>query len=298
MFRLLMTAFWTLVLVGLIAAGLAAGIVNFGVYNVAATQQHSSILYHLLHYAMTRSVRAHSGEVKVVDDLNDTGRIRAGMVLYRAHCQQCHGGPGAAPDPLGLGLRPEPVNLDRSAREWEPNEIYWVIRHGLKMTAMPSWEYRMSDEDLWNLTAFVHYLPKLSPPTYLQWAQEADRQLAVKPGLAWQGPGVGANRGNPSAAALTPGDAQRGRHVMEQYMCITCHSIPGVTGADQAVGPPLKGIAKRAYIGGVLPNTPDNMMKWLRDPQQVAPASGMPNLHIREQDLRDITAYLYTLDRP
>lgn len=91
------------------------------------------------------------------------------------------------------------------------------------------------------------------------------------------------------------GDPQRGKYAMQQYLCITCHAIPGVTGADKQVGPPLAGMARRAYIGGVLVNTPTNMVRWLRNPQQIDPLSGMPNLHIREQDIDDIAAYLYTL---
>jgi cytochrome c1 len=71
-----------------------------------------------------------------------------------------------------------------------------------------------------------------------------------------------------------------------------------VAGADKTVGPPLAGMATRAYIAGVLDNTPDNMLRWLRDPQQIKPRSAMPNLHIREKDVRDIAAYLYTLDQP
>ncbi|MGH7618742.1 MAG: c-type cytochrome, partial [Gemmatimonadaceae bacterium] len=61
------------------------------------------------------------------------------------------------------------------------------------------------------------------------------------------------------------------------------------------VGPPLDGVARRAIIGGVLPNTPDNMMRWIEDPPAVAPNTAMPNLGVAPQSARDIVAYLYTL---
>lgn len=94
---------------------------------------------------------------------------------------------------------------------------------------------------------------------------------------------------------MTGGDVQRGRLAIRQYGCQTCHLIPGVTGADALVGPPLSGIASRKYLAGVLPNTPQHMMEWLRHPQQVEPLSAMPDLGVTEGDARDIAAYLYTL---
>lgn len=71
--------------------------------------------------------------------------------------------------------------------------------------------------------------------------------------------------------------------------------IPGVIGADALVGPPLNGIASRRYLAGVLPNTPDRMIEWLRNPKAVEPPTAMPDLDVTEQDARDIAAYLYTL---
>jgi cytochrome c2 len=76
---------------------------------------------------------------------------------------------------------------------------------------------------------------------------------------------------------------------------VTCHTIPGTVGGKPNVGPPLDGVASRRYIGGVLLNTPDNMVRWLSNPQAVDPMSGMPDLGLKEQDARDIAAYLYTL---
>ena len=63
------------------------------------------------------------------------------------------------------------------------------------------------------------------------------------------------------------------------------------------VGPPLAGIARRAFIAGVLPNTDDNMVRWLRAPQQIDPRSAMPTLGLGAQDAADIAAFLRTLDQ-
>jgi cytochrome c2 len=82
---------------------------------------------------------------------------------------------------------------------------------------------------------------------------------------------------------------------MRRYGCVSCHTIPGVRGADALVGPPLAGIASRAYIGGVLPNSPDNMMRWIREPQKIVPGNAMPEMGITEAEARDLAAFLETL---
>jgi cytochrome c2 len=94
------------------------------------------------------------------------------------------------------------------------------------------------------------------------------------------------------------GDPQRGARAIPQYGCTSCHAIPGIVGRPVRVGPPLRGIDLRNYLGGVLPNTPDNMVRWLLDPPAVDPKTAMPNLGLTPADAADIAAYLYTLNRP
>jgi len=94
---------------------------------------------------------------------------------------------------------------------------------------------------------------------------------------------------------MTGGDPSRGPALMRKYGCQSCHTIPGVVGADGLVGPPLAGIASRSYIAGVLTNAPDNMLRWIRDPKAVDPLTAMPNTGVTASDARHIVAYLYTL---
>ncbi|HEX9942407.1 MAG TPA: c-type cytochrome [Thermoanaerobaculia bacterium] len=97
------------------------------------------------------------------------------------------------------------------------------------------------------------------------------------------------------AAAMTGGSPARGKATIRRYGCQTCHSIPGVEGARGQVGPPLDGIGSRSYLAGRLHNEPQNLIRWIRDPQGVEPGTAMPELGVTEQDGRDIAAYLYTL---
>ena len=98
-----------------------------------------------------------------------------------------------------------------------------------------------------------------------------------------------------AAGSMTGGDPHRGRTAITRYGCSTCHTIPGVSGATALVGPPLDRIASRSYIAGVMPNTPDNMIRWIENPPGVDKLTAMPNLGVTEGDARDIASYLYTL---
>ncbi len=91
------------------------------------------------------------------------------------------------------------------------------------------------------------------------------------------------------------GDVSRGKHAIEATGCGACHTISGVPNAHGEVGPPLTGIARRSIIAGELANTPDNMIRWIQNPQSVEPNTAMPNLGVNAQAARDITAYLFTL---
>lgn len=97
------------------------------------------------------------------------------------------------------------------------------------------------------------------------------------------------------AAARTGGDPHAGARRIQELGCGACHTIPGISGARGQVGPSLDGIATRNYIGGVLPNDPANMKRWLMDPSAHSPRTVMPKLVADEHDARDIAAYLSTL---
>lgn len=92
------------------------------------------------------------------------------------------------------------------------------------------------------------------------------------------------------------GDAERGKAAVLRYGCAACHAIPGIANQGSNVGPPLARIARRAYLGGVVPNTPADMVRWLRNPPQIDPRTAMPNMGISEAEAKDIAAYLYTLN--
>ncbi len=261
--------------VAALALAAAAALLYAGVYDISATDQHLAPTYWVLDTGMRRSVRQRAAEI-TVPELGQPGQIQRGLGLYRRHCVQCHGAPGVAPEPFALGMTPTPANLAHTAREWPAADVFWVVKEGVKMTGMPAWKFRMADEDIWAVVSFMRELPRLSPEDYR--ARKSADDAPAEP------------------AGVAAPDAGRGKRAIHQYACATCHRIPGIVGANAPVGPPLKEIGTRGFIAGVLPNTPQNMVRWLRHPQAVSPNSAMPDLGVTERDARDIAAYLSTLD--
>lgn len=93
-------------------------------------------------------------------------------------------------------------------------------------------------------------------------------------------------------AALARGDPDLGAKYLLQYGCAGCHAVKGVRGPGGLVGPPLDDVARRVYLGGMLPNTPDNLVHWIRDPKSVNPRTAMPVTGISEREARDVAAFL------
>ncbi|CAI08697.1 c-type cytochrome [Aromatoleum aromaticum] len=110
--------------------------------------------------------------------------------------------------------------------------------------------------------------------------------------LAWLALLAGCSEAPPPALG---GDAENGRLLLRQFGCIGCHRIPGVAGATGNVGPPLDGVGRRVYLAGVLPNSPANMVRWIRDPQSFGFDTAMPDLQVTESQARDMVAYLQEL---
>jgi cytochrome c len=100
--------------------------------------------------------------------------------------------------------------------------------------------------------------------------------------------------GRPSVATVAGGAPERGKTLILRYGCAACHFIPGIPGHGANVGPPLANLGSRAYVAGVLPNTPENLVLWLRNPPQVDPRTAMPNLGVSQGEAADIAAFLYS----
>jgi len=91
------------------------------------------------------------------------------------------------------------------------------------------------------------------------------------------------------------GDPKRGMALIQHYGCGNCHLIPNISDAKGNVGPPLLHVGTRTYLAGFISNSPENMARWIQNPQKALPGNAMPQMGVTPQEARDITAFLYTL---
>jgi mono/diheme cytochrome c family protein len=298
----------TLATLAVLGAAGGALVLYSGYYDISSTKLHFQPVHSLLERGMRESVRHHARDVQTPAYISQAKiqaaaipvaatealtaataaaspaaapapasasvRLLRGAGLYRDNCVICHGAPGVAQDDIGKSMQPVPGPLADASRRWRASELYWITRHGIKMSGMPAWEFHLADEDLWAVVGFLVALPELSPQAYATLTEQAGRQArAPRP-----------ERDQP--------DVARGRLALSQYACNACHVIPGVTGPDTFVGPPLKDLAARKYIAGHLPNSAANLARWIRDPRSINPQSAMPAMDVTASDARDMAAYL------
>ena len=265
--------------------GILAGVAILlsGAFSTAATEQHSAFTHWLLDTGLRYSVNANSGEI-VAPALTGAAMIDRGRSCFRAHCVHCHGAPALSREPHGLGMMPIPNDLTESARDWPPAWLYYVTAKGVRMTGMPAWEFRLSDADLWATVAFLKQLPALSRVEYV--------------GLAPLPPQTYCRSDDVATARRTEAydEDKRGEIVLRQYACHACHQIEGVVGPDTNVGPALVDWRTRRYIAGTLPNTPENLARWIVDPPGVSPGTLMPDLDVSEAHAREMADFLFAQD--
>lgn len=272
----------------LAAAGLFV-FIRSGFYDIAAIHPHAQFNRSLLLKLKRNSVQYHARNLES-PELDDPHLIRRGLVLYRANCVTCHGAPGEPRSRIGIGLNPNPPPLEKAAEEWTPAEIGWIISHGLKMAGMPGFALGEEPGDLWALTAFVIRMNTLEPAEYRQMRAATQGEVADEQ-VEWLA------EDQEWAVLEARGNRDRGEGFIREYGCGTCHQIPGIGGASGAVGPPLTRWGKRHYIAGALNNSPNNLVRWITDPQQVEPGTVMPELGIRDDEAWDIAAYLFSLGK-
>lgn len=100
---------------------------------------------------------------------------------------------------------------------------------------------------------------------------------------------------SPAVAKGPGGDAERGRRLLAQYQCGSCHTIPGVASAGGKLAPTLQSFGLRSYIAGRVPNRPELLVRWIVLPQSLVPGTRMPSMGVSPDEARDMAAYLREL---
>ena len=258
----------------MLLGAMAAGVVLLsGAYSTAATKQHFWITYRILEIGLEYSLGAATRNL-VVPDLERVANLDVGHACYRQHCLQCHGAPGVAPDALGRGQLPSPSSLSQSSREWPTAHLFYVVQKGIRMSGMPAWEYRISEEGLWSTVAYLKRMPFQTRAEYERFAEDSEGVQCPAPNTA------------------QPYSMEQAQITLRQYACDTCHIIGDMVGPYTHVGPSLEDWHRRKYIAGVLPNTTDNLVRWIMDPQEISPHTLMPDLEVTEPHARTMARYL------
>ncbi|KZC40550.1 MULTISPECIES: c-type cytochrome [Rhodanobacter] len=150
------------ILCAVVIAGVGAFVWS-GVYDIGADAHHTKPVYALMQALRERSIDHHAKDV-VVPNLGDPQLILKGAGQYAAMCTGCHLAPGMAENEMRPGLYPLPPELAKFRPD--PREAFWVIKHGVKMSAMPAWGASHDDATIWSMVAFLQKLPDMTPAQY------------------------------------------------------------------------------------------------------------------------------------
>ena len=144
--------------------GAASLAIYAGIYDVAADEPHSQPVFWLMQIVRDQSIAAHASDA-VPGDLSEPNRIASGAAQYAEMCSICHLAPGMKRTEISRGLYPRAPELRRGGR-LTAAEQFWVVKHGIKMTGMPSWGVTHDDELLWDIVAFLRKMPELTADEY------------------------------------------------------------------------------------------------------------------------------------
>lgn len=193
--------------VATVAAGLAvgAGVIYSGAADVAADSPHHPMVREALATARLRAVARNARDIDLPADLNDRERMRRGAGNYAAMCADCHLTPGETDSEIRKGLYPAPPDLTDAPEGAAPDRAaqrFWVIKHGIKSTAMAAWgRGGMSDGDIWDLVAFIDALPAMGAGEYRAWVAASEGHT--------HGGRAADHQDQPAAPAAPPAAAQK-----------------------------------------------------------------------------------------
>lgn len=200
--------------------------VSAGLMPVAATDGHWPITRMFLDFTMRRSVATHTLGLDA-PPLDDPAMVAKGAGHYATGCMPCHGAPGTPRSPLVLRMLPPPPDLPGERSDLDPEAMFWVIKHGLKYTAMPGWPARGRDDEVWAMVAFMQRLPDLD---------EAGFQQLAYGGLAGRISEAEGAADFSQIGVLTP-------ELPVLATCIRCHGEDGAAGGHGAF-PRLAGLSE------------------------------------------------------
>ena len=236
---------WLGPLLAALVAALVVGVavIVSGVANLAASTPHPQGWAMLLHYVFQRSVAHHADAVPPAD-LDTQPRIQKGAVYFSRVCASCHGAPGLGQNPVALSMRPRPQYLPLVVGQYSAPELHWILQHGVKYSAMPSWPALTRGDEVWSIVAFLRALPKLDRATYDSLVQGPAGPAAGVTGFASPAEPVKAQayampnmNAYPLESQYTRPATAFGRGIVGPDLAASCVQCHGSNGAGRPDGP-------------------------------------------------------------
>lgn len=140
-----------------------------GFYSVAASRGHWPGVEPFLKFGMRSSVRTHALGIRV-PTLEDENSLRRGAAHFQQGCAPCHGSPAGPSMQVVRTMLPEPSDLKALVQTWKANELFWIVKNGLKYTGMPAWPTQERDDEVWDMVTFLRKLPDMAPTRYRELA--------------------------------------------------------------------------------------------------------------------------------
>jgi len=201
------------ILLSLLLLAVLAGAVFVwsGIYPIGADVPHSPLVFDVMEMLRDRSVATRARDIRV-PPLGDTKLIAAGAAHYAQMCTECHLAPGVTATEIRQGLYPQPPDLTQQA-DIGPAEKFWIIKHGLKMSAMPAWGATHDDQAIWAIVAFLEKLPGMTLEQYATFTADGAGTSEHHHGHA----GAGAASSDHDATSAPAPDQVGHDHAHEQH---------------------------------------------------------------------------------
>jgi cytochrome c553 len=210
--------------VAIIGAVVAVLVILSGVVPIRASSGHWTITAKILDFAKVRSVATHSLGVHA-PPLDDPALVLRGAGHYESGCYPCHGRPGTGIPPVMAAMTPVPPELSGRMNRWTSEELFSIVKHGIKFTGMPAWPVQQRDDEVWAMVAFLRRMPALDAAAY--------RRLVYGDGSA------------PDGLSRTEADERQVPRAVRD-ICSRCHGVDG-TGRGPGAFPSLAG-QRSAYL--------------------------------------------------
>lgn len=254
---------------GALATGvvmIAALMVISGVVPIKASSGHWAITAAFLDFAKTRSVSTHSWGISAPSlELEDEALVLRGAGHYETACVPCHGGPGRSIPPVMSAMTPPPPELTERVARWTPEELFSIVKHGIKFTGMPGWPVQQRDDEMWAMVAFLRRMPELDAAGY--------RRLVYDDLDA-----------TPAGAASSFGASETAPRTV-RAVCSRCHGLNGA-GRGGGAFPSLAG-QRAAYLYGSL--------RAFRDNDRFSGIMGEIASKLSDDEMRQIASYFERL---